>query len=641
MFMPSGVAAASADGPTPQLSNIVIFKSGPGFNLCEFIVYRNGDISVDSVQRTDEWLLEDDKFSTAGDFYEIRCTKTAGNLLLSGIDDNTWESLSATFRTLNAGTSGTGTYEGTIEIRRRFNSSNIASATISFGIGTPPPVLPPPLLSDVTINKIAPGVKRCEFIAYRNGDFQVDGTQRVNEWVTEINKEPTLGDLYEIRCTKSGGGLTLSGIADNTWVTLSSDLTIFSESTASDSYTGTLEIRQIADTSNNASANISFGITNVVPGPPAQLTDITISKSGPGFNLCEFVVYRNGDLEVDGSQRTNEWLLAGDKSTTVGDQYEMRCTKTGGNLLLSGIDDNTWEPLTSTSRTLNAGTSGTGTYTGTLEIRDIFFPANTASASISFGINTAPPPQPGPNLTDVVITKVGLGVKQCEFIAYRNGDLEVDGSVRTNEWLNSGDKGPTIGDNYEIRCTKTGGGLTLSGITDDTWEPLSLASRAMNVQSTMSDTYSGTLSIREIANTANIDTANIVLTITDSTPSPTPQLSNISISKSGFGFKLCEFVVSRNGNLQVDGTQRPNEWLLAADKTSIIGDQYEIRCVKTGGSLTLSGIDDNTWVTLSATNLNLNAGTSSAGTYTGTIEIREIAVPTNIANATINFNITT
>lgn len=121
---------------------------------------------------------------------------------------------------------------------------------------------------------------------------------------------------------------------------------------------------------------------------------------------------------------------------------------------------------------------------------------------------------------------------------------------------------------------------------------------------------------------------------------PEPQLSNIVISKSGFGFKLCEFILFRNGNLSVDGSQRSNEWLLSADKETTIGDDYEVRVIKTGGNLTLSGITNNLWTDLSAVSRTCNAGTSGSGTYDGTIEIREKSDTSNSASAIIDFNIT-
>lgn len=122
----------SAANPTPQLSNSSITKNvGPQFDSCEWELQRDGDFIVDSVVRTNEWLLSGDKSSTIGDLYEVRITKTGGGLTLAGITNGAWTALSTTSRTVNTGSTVPNTWTGTIEIRETLVTSNIDSATMS------------------------------------------------------------------------------------------------------------------------------------------------------------------------------------------------------------------------------------------------------------------------------------------------------------------------------------------------------------------------------------------------------------------------------------------------------------------------------------------------------------------------------
>ena len=97
----------------------------------------------------------------------------------------------------------------------------------------------------------------------------------------------------------------------------------------------------------------------------------------------------------------------------------------------------------------------------------------------------------------------------------RDGDLVVDGSVQTNEWVASGDKSAQLGDDFEALLTKTSGALgNPSGAPVGSWTTIN-PDRVWTWTSSVGFevTWNGTLQIREIANTSNSDTANVTVSL--------------------------------------------------------------------------------------------------------------------------------
>ena len=106
------------------------------------------------------------------------------------------------------------------------------------------------------------------------------------------------------------------------------------------------------------------------------------------------------------------------------------------------------------------------------------------------------------------------GTASVQLEVERSGDYVVDLSTQTNEWVASGDKTSTLGDDYEVELSKTSGTLTSSGPAVDTWHTIS-TDRIWTWSSTapFEVTWNGTIEVREIANTSNTDTSSISITL--------------------------------------------------------------------------------------------------------------------------------
>lgn len=102
--------------------------------------------------------------------------------------------------------------------------------------------------------------------ALRAGDVQelVNGiswtTQNTaTEWIEAACEESTVGDAYEIKLTKSTG-TTPTGPSLDVFHTINAtqSWTVSRSSVGITSFTGTMEIREIADTANSVSAFVSL-----------------------------------------------------------------------------------------------------------------------------------------------------------------------------------------------------------------------------------------------------------------------------------------------------------------------------------------------------------------------------------------------
>ena len=149
-------------------------------------------------------------------------------------------------------------------------------------------------------------------------------------------------------------------------------------------------------------------------------------------------------------------------------------------------------------------------------VKDVFpwlaNPIQMAVSSFPVGTLSGGPDNPTPNINSITINNTDSFIATGVVRADRDGDLNVDGSPRTNEWLNSGDKTSTIGDDYEALLTKTSGALgNPTGASVGSW--VALTSNATWTWSTTSNfpvTWNGSLEIREVADTSNSDSTPFV-----------------------------------------------------------------------------------------------------------------------------------
>ena len=136
----------------------------------------------------------------------------------------------------------------------------------------------------------------------------------------------------------------------------------------------------------------------------------------------------------------------------------------------------------------------------------------------------------------------------------RDGDYIPNGAVQTNEWVASGDKTSTIGDDYEVKLTKTSGGLASpSGPTLATWHTINIDRLWTWIYGGGSPAFwNGTLEIREIANTSNSDSSSV----------------SIELETSGGGCPLCCFHPDTLIEM-ANGTMMPISRILTGDFVAV------------------------------------------------------------------------
>jgi len=123
-----------------------------------------------------------------------------------------------------------------------------------------------PQLTSATATNISVGgtPANCSITVHRNGDYTSTGASpfdRTNEWLLSGDKGTAVGDDYE--AFLSGSGNTPSGPALDEWHTISSDLVWVLQGSSTLTFTGTLQIRQRTDTTNNDSASFSLQISAI------------------------------------------------------------------------------------------------------------------------------------------------------------------------------------------------------------------------------------------------------------------------------------------------------------------------------------------------------------------------------------------
>ncbi len=141
------------------------------------------------------------------------------------------------------------------------------------------------------------------------------------------------------------------------------------------------------------------------------------------------------------------------------------------------------------------------------------FPAANAAQQGQGGGGGANPTVTLDTLT--ILDDIDTVVASVTLEAERSGDLVVEGVTQTNEWVASGDKTATLGDDYEALLTKTSGALANpSGAPVGSWTALT-SDRIWTWSSIVAFevSWNGTLQIRETLNTSNSDTTNVSVTL--------------------------------------------------------------------------------------------------------------------------------
>lgn len=164
------------------------------------------------------------------------------------------------------------------------------------------------------------------------------------------------------------------------------------------------------------------------------------------------------------------------------------------------------------------------------EIQTEFGGSNPISLSEYYGVDTGVPASGTISVSDFYGTSaapsVTLGFDQADyagsdsnpfsstatFTMNRNGDALTGGNLvsESGDYLtpNSTD----AGDAFEVRLALTGGSASsLTGPALNTWWPLT-QDRQWTLSTGTSANFQGTVSVREIANTSNFDTATVTLT---------------------------------------------------------------------------------------------------------------------------------
>ena len=121
-------------------------------------------------------------------------------------------------------------------------------------------------------------------------------------------------------------------------------------------------------------------------------------------------------------------------------------------------------------------------------------------------------------------------------------------------------------------------------------------------------------------------------------------LNSVLVNDGGGGTMYAGFYLYRAGTTyerdqygyyQVHAS---TDYMATADRTSTIGDLYEMKFVKTSGT-SLSGITDNTWYTISATRGGYITTAFAPKSYVGTVHVREIADTSTEVSASVNLNV--
>ncbi len=159
--------------------------------------------------------------------------------------------------------------------------------------------------------------------------------------------------------------------------------------------------------------------------PTPQLSPITQSDIEFGTATCSWNIQRDGDLQLTQPSfqtRTNEWLLSGDKASTIGDDYQGRLTKTAGsNPAMTNWTLGAYSTISNTKTCTLTAVVGTSSFDGTLTIRETANTSNNDSASVSMDVES-------------------IGNGGCPFCCFHPDTLiEVPGGFRPIKKIHDGD----------------------------------------------------------------------------------------------------------------------------------------------------------------------------------------------------------
>ena len=146
-------------------------------------------------------------------------------------------------------------------------------------------------------------------------------------------------------------------------------------------------------------------------------------------------------------------------------------------------------------------------------------------SAFPYGAISAPPavgaPSPTvslPTTTTINQSDSAPGAVSGNITALSNGDYTATGVLfgLADTWVADVDQVAGLGDDYEVRLTKSAGADPASGPALATWHTISSNIVWEWTQSFGAGTtsFTGTLEVREITNTANIDSSSVSVTLT-------------------------------------------------------------------------------------------------------------------------------
>lgn len=122
------------------------------------------------------------------------------------------------------------------------------------------------------------------------------------------------------------------------------------------------------------------------------------------------------------------------------------------------------------------------------------------------------------NFEDLDVTNSGSPAAYAGFRINRDGttdERDDAGYYQVNhstDWIESAGQAADVGDDYEMKVVKISG-TSLTGIADDTWLALSSAREGYITSAVTHKEYSGTLYVREVADTSNVVSGAVTLSV--------------------------------------------------------------------------------------------------------------------------------
>lgn len=120
------------------------------------------------------------------------------------------------------------------------------------------------------------------------------------------------------------------------------------------------------------------------------LTDITMNEVDTGIQTVGFRLQRDGTVDKQDTIGyfthfgSTNYISSADRTSTIGDLYEMKVVKTSGNAAIQGgLVDDTWYTINTDRELYYTASFVEKTYVGTLHVREIADTANEKTCAIN------------------------------------------------------------------------------------------------------------------------------------------------------------------------------------------------------------------------------------------------------------------